>query len=223
MMSEHVVKVLESNFITHDVKRFLVEKPAGYTFVPGQATDVSINLPEWRDQLRPFTFTGLNNREDLEFMIKIYTDHPGVTNMLGRVNDGDELILHDVFGAIQYKEPGVFIAAGSGITPFISIFRDLFRTKKLRGNRLIYSNKTSGDVIMGEELRNMLKDDFINVYTRENVIGFLDRRIDRNFLIDNINDFGQYFYICGPDKFVNDLKEILVNLGADIESLVIEK
>ncbi len=222
-MSEHIVKVIESNFITHDVKRFLVEKPLGYTFVPGQATDVSINLPEWKDQLRPFTFTGLNNWEHLEFMVKIYTDHPGVTNMLARVNEGDELILHDVFGAIQYKEPGVFIAAGSGITPFLSIFRDLYRTKKLRGNRLIYTNKTSHDVIMGEELQTMLKEDFINVYTRENVIGFLDRRIDRDFLIDNIYDFSQRFYLCGPDKFVSDVKNLLVSLGADIDSLVIEK
>ncbi len=222
-MSEHIVKVIESSFITHDVKRFVVEKPEGYTFIAGQATDVSINLPEWRDQLRPFTFTGLNSWPTLEFMIKIYTDHPGVTNMLSRVNEGDELILHDVFGAIQYKEQGIFIAAGAGITPFISIFRELYRTKKLRGNRLIYTNKTSYDVIMGEELETMLKDDFINVYTRENVIGFLDRRIDRKFLIENISDFSQCFYVCGPDKFVTDVQKELTELGADHDSLIIEK
>ena len=52
-MSEYVVKVLEAKFITHDVKRFVVEKPVGYDFVPGQATDISINLPEWKDKLRP--------------------------------------------------------------------------------------------------------------------------------------------------------------------------
>ena len=222
-MAEYIVTVLEANFITHDVKRFLVEKPKGYSYISGQATDVSVNLPEWRDQLRPFTFTSIAAWEHLEFMIKIYTDHEGVTNKLASVNEGDEIILYDVFGAIQYKGEGVFIAGGAGITPFISIFRDLYRTKKLRGNRLINSNKTSEDVIMGEELQTMLKDDFINVYTRENVIGFLDRRIDRKFLIENISDFGQFFYLCGPKKFVNDLKEILMDLGADIESLVIEK
>jgi len=37
----------------------------------------------------------------------------------------DELILHDVFGAISYMGEGVFIAGGAGITPFISIFRYL--------------------------------------------------------------------------------------------------
>src|SRR5437016_5527193 len=125
-MSEHIVKVLKADFITHDVKHFEVEKPAGYTFIPGQATDVSINMPGWKNELRPFTFTGLNEWNYLEFMIKIYTDHNGVTNTLGKVNEGGELILHDVFGAIQYKGKGVFIAGGAGITPFMAIFRSLY-------------------------------------------------------------------------------------------------
>jgi predicted ferric reductase len=62
-------------------------------------------------------------------MIKIYLDHEGVTNKLGSLNAGAELILHDVFGAIQYKGPGVFIAAGAGITPFIAILRSLFKER----------------------------------------------------------------------------------------------
>src|SRR5688572_18194269 len=139
-MNSYIVKVLEASYITHDVKRFTVEKPPGYTFVPGQATDVSINLPEWKNELRPFTFTSLKDQPCLEFMIKIYSDHKGVTDMLGRINSGAELILHDVFGAIQYKGQGVFIAGGAGITPFISILRNLHKKKQIPGNRLIYSN-----------------------------------------------------------------------------------
>jgi ferredoxin-NADP reductase len=222
-MSAFVVKILEANFITHDVKRFVVEKPKGYTFIPGQATDVSINLPEWKDQLRPFTFTSLTKWDYLEFMIKIYDDHQGVTHKLGQINGGSELILHDVFGAIQYKGPGVFIAGGAGITPFIAIFRDLYRTKHLQGNLLINSNKTAADVIIGQELAQMLKQDMINVYTRENVIGFLDRRITRDFLIENIADFSKPMYVCGPDKFVADITAMLLELGATTETLVVEK
>src|SRR4051812_42145137 len=144
-MAEHLVKVLESYFITHDVKRFKVEKPKGYEFVPGQATDVSINQPEWEKELRPFTFTGLREWNHLEFTIKTYPQHHGVTEQLGKINSGAELILHDVFGAIQYKGPGVFIAGGAGVTPFIAIIRDLYHHNNLEGVKLIYSNKTSRD------------------------------------------------------------------------------
>lgn len=222
-MSEFIVKVLESFFITHDVKCFVVEKPEGYDFIPGQATEVSINLPEWKNQMRPFTFTCLREEKYLEFMVKIYRDHNGVTNMLGKTNVGAELIIRDVFGAIKYNGPGVFIAAGSGITPFISIFRDLHKKKLLSGNKLIYTNKTSDDVIMDKELKKLLKEKYAKVFTRENIIGYVGKRIDRNFLIENIVDFNQHFYVCGSTDFVKSITGFLIDLGVNPNALVIEK
>ena len=60
-MEEHIVKIITTEQLTHDVKRFQVEKPKGYTFIPGQATDVSVNTPDFKNKKRPFTFTGLNS------------------------------------------------------------------------------------------------------------------------------------------------------------------
>jgi ferredoxin-NADP reductase len=214
---------LECSYINHDVKRFVVEKPGAYTFIPGQATMISINQPEWRNELRPFTFTSLTDWPYLEFTIKIYEDHHGVTEQLGKTNAGATLLLHDVFGTIQYKGPGVFIAAGAGITPFIAILRDLFNRQMIAGNKLILSNKTSEDIIYGKELYNMLGTDFINVFTREGVIGFRERRIDRNYLIEMIQDFSGNFYVCGPDDFVTDITGYLLSLGATAGSIVLEQ
>jgi ferredoxin-NADP reductase len=222
-MSEHVVKILKTQFITHDVKRFTVERPKGYDFTPGQATDVSINLPGWENNLHPFTFTGLREWKNLEFTIKIYNNPNGMTHQLAKMHAGAELILHDVFGAIQYKGNGVFIAGGAGVTPFIAILRDLYRKRRIKGDSLILSNKTAEDVIMDEEFTHMLGNQFIKIFTRERVIGFLDRRIDRNFLIENIPDFGVHFYICGPDAFVKSIKELLLELGANGDALVFEQ
>ena len=159
----------------------------------------------------------------LEFIIKLYRDHDGVTKMLGTINTGGELILHVVYGTLDYEGPGVFLAAGTGIAPFIAIFRDLYNRNLIKGNRLIYVNKTSQDIIMGEELYKMLKKNFINVLTRENTIGYVGKRIDRKFLIENSNDFGQHFYVCGPDNFVKDITKYLLDLRADADTLVFEK
>src|SRR5687767_6504056 len=126
-MTQQIVKILESSYINHDVKRFIVEKPPAFSFIPGQATDVSINHPDWKDKLRPFSFTSLNEWPYLEFIIKIYDGRNSVTHQLGKTNAGAELILHDVFGTIQYTGPGIFIAGGAGITPFIAIFRALHK------------------------------------------------------------------------------------------------
>ena len=128
---EHIVKILEIEYVTHNVKRFKLRKPNSYKFKPGQATDIVINLPDWKVERRPFTFTSLNDWDTLEFTIKIYDDHNGVTHELGKLHAGDELILHDVWGAINYKGEGTFIAGGAGVTPFIAIFRQLQKMKNL--------------------------------------------------------------------------------------------
>ena len=222
-MKEYIVKIITTEFVTHDVKRFTVEKPKGYTFKAGQATEVSINKPEWKGEKRPFTFTSLNDWKELEFTIKIYEEHNGVTNQMGKLQTGDEIIIRDVWGAITYKEKGVFIAGGAGITPFIAILRQLEADKELKGNKLIFSNKTSADIILKEEFEKILKNDFYTVLTREHVIGFIDRRIDESYLKDTIKNFSQHFYICGPETFVKSIQAILVDLGAKSDAVIIEK
>ncbi len=109
---EAIVKILSVRQVTHDVRSFHLAKPGGYVFEPGQATDVSINKDKWKGELRPFTFTGLAEWPWLELTTKIYPDRHGVTNELGKLQAGDELIIRDPWGAISYKGEGYFIAGG---------------------------------------------------------------------------------------------------------------
>lgn len=220
---EHIVKVLETEYVTHNVKRFKVSKPDSYVYKPGQATDIVINLPEWKEERRPFTFTSLNEWDHLEFTIKIYDDHKGVTNKLGTLQAGDELILHDIWGAIHYKGEGTFIAGGAGITPFIAIFRQLQKDGALGNNKLIFSNRTSNDIILKDEFEEMLDKNFINTLTDEKTEKYDSSRIDEGYLKEKIKDFSQYFYICGPDAMIESIKEILLKLGADKDKIVIEQ
>ena len=114
-MTEYSVKILDIEQLTHDVKRFRVEKPEGYTFKPGQATGVAINTPELKKSKRSFTFTGLNGDPHLEFTIKIYPEHNGLTKDLDTAVPGTELIIGSPWGAIAYKWKGVFIAGGAEV------------------------------------------------------------------------------------------------------------
>lgn len=219
---EHIVKILSVIPVTHNVRSYRLTKPDGYTFTPGQATDVSINRQGWKDQLRPFTFTSLNEWPYLEFTIKSYTDHDGVTNELWKLQAGDELIIRDAWGAINYTGEGYFIAGGAGITPFLAILRQLNKEGKLGRNQLYFSNKTAPDIILKEELDRMLGPSAHYILTREDGSG-ATRHIDKDFLAREITDFSKPFYICGPDKMVSDLTATLAQMGAKPESLVFEK
>ena len=119
-MTQQIVKINSITHITHDVVRIVTEKPHHYNFTPGQATEISINKEGWKNEKRPFTFTCLPQNDYLEFSIKTYPSHKGVTNELLQLKKKDELILHDVFGAIAYKSEGVFIAGGAGVNPFFT-------------------------------------------------------------------------------------------------------
>jgi len=213
-----------TEFVTHDVKRFILTKPRNFEYEPGQGVKMVINEPKWKnEESRPFTPTSLTGDKVLEFKIKKYSARKGVTDKLHSLEAGARLLISDVFGTITYKSPGIFIAAGAGVTPFIAITRQLAREGKLDSNSLIYSNKTPADVICEKELRHYFGLRCIMTCTQESVFGFENRRITKNFLKEKIQDFTQHFYVCGPDSFVKDIKSILKELGASPDSIVFEE
>ena len=219
----HILKILDIQRLTHDVKQYKVEKPKDYSFTPGQATEVAINKGEWKKEKWPFTFTSLPEEPYLQFVIKSYTDHDGMTNQLDHMEVGEELMLDDSWGVIQYKGKGVFIAGGAGITPFIGIFRDLEQRGELPGNTLIFANKATEDVILEAYFRKALGHDFISILEKEQAGGHQNGMIDREFLKAHVKDFTQEFYVCGPDQMVKDISKVLEELGANPESVTFEK
>ncbi len=223
MEMETIVKIRSIAYVTHDVKCFRIAKPSGYMYVPGQATELSVNKEGWKDKRSPFTFTSLPDAPYLEFTIKIYAEHQGVTNQLSLLNEGDELLLRESWGAIEYKGPGYFIAGGAGITPFLSILRDLQRKGEVANNVLFYSNKTEQDIILADELKTILCDKAHFTISRQKESKYDQRRIDADFLKAEVTDFSKYFYVCGPDAMVAAITETLKQLGARADSLVFEK
>ena len=220
---KYIVKIIHIHQVTHDVKCFRFEKPVGYEYQPGHATDVSINKPGLEEEIRPFTFTCLTREPYLEFTIKRYPERHGVTDKLHQLNTGDELIIGDSWGAIEYKEPGYFIAGGAGITPFIAILRTLFVENKTAGNKLFFSNKTAADIIYKEELQKILGENVVFVLTREMNQRYVNGRINEKFIKEQISDFKKHFYVCGPDPMVAELVSDIQNAGASPDVLVFEK
>jgi len=222
-MEKHIVKILNIEEVTHDVKSFKVEKPEGYSFVPGQATDVSVNAPGLRNEKRPFTFTGLNSAGYLEFTIKIYSERNGITNEIGKLKPGSELIIRDVWGDISYKGEGVFIAGGAGITPFISIFRELHFRKKIGTNMLVFANKTKDDIILESEFKWLLGDLFINILSDDMSEGYNHGFITEEFLKTNIPALYNNYYLCGPPPMIVNMLRQLSNLGISKDLITMEK
>ena len=220
---QHRVKIKSIDKVTHDVLKIVTEKPQQYAFTAGQATEVSINKNGWKDEKRPFTFTCLPDDDYLEFTIKTYPSHKGVTNELLQLKKNNELILHDVFGAIAYKGEGIFIAGGAGVTPFISIFRYLQSKNEIGGNKLIFANKTKNDIILEQEFKDMLGSNFINILSDDKTDSYTHGQITEEFLRANIDDLNKKIYLCGPELMMEAIEQQLGNLEVDAKLIIKEE
>ncbi|SLN59473.1 Ferredoxin--NAD(P)(+) reductase (naphthalene dioxygenase ferredoxin-specific) [Aquimixticola soesokkakensis] len=211
--------------VTHDTHHLVFERPEGYAFTPGQATDLAVEVEGWRDQKRPFTFVTLPESDTLEFVIKSYPDHEGVTAQIAKLQAGDHVRIEDAWGAIKDEGAGVFIAGGAGITPFLAILRArLARDGTLDGCKLLFSNKTQADIIEREALVGMagLECHFLVSNQADAGTGVEVGRIDRDYLEAHVGADAAHVYICGPDAMVDEISLILQDIGLPQKRIVTE-
>ena len=220
----NTLKINQIKKITHNVLQIRTTKPSDFNFKPGQATELFINKEGWKEEGRPFTFTSLPEENYLEFVIKTYPDHNGVTEQLLDLKEGDEFLQTDIFGNIYFREPGIFIAGGAGLTPLIAILRN--RHKHGDGNennKLIFANKTAKDIILKDELENMLGSNFINILSDEKTDPYAHGHIDQTFLKKHILNLQQKFYVCGPEPMIESVVNDLKQLGVSDEHIIVEE
>ena len=222
-MKNEPVKIKSIAHATPDVLQIVTEKPSGVAFVPGQATEIFIDKKGWQNEGRPFTFTCLPKDDYLEFMIKTYPERKGVTNELLSLKAGDNLIVNDIFGAIEYKGEGTFIAGGAGVTPFIAIFRNLREKNSLGTNKLIFANKKKTDIILKDEFEKMLGKNFINILSKEKNEKYAYGHISEDFIKKNGTALDSYFYLCGPPPMMNAIEKQLENLKVPADKIVKEE
>lgn len=222
-MKNEPVKIKSIDHVTHDVLQIVLEKPEEVNFVPGQATEIFIDKEGWQNEGRPFTFTCLPSDNYLEFTIKTYPERKGVTNELLGLKAGDTLIVNDIFGAIAYKGEGTFIAGGAGVTPFISIFRDLKSKNAMGKNRLLFANKTEADIILRDEFQEMLGESFVNILSMEKSDKYANGQISEEFIKKNAASLDSYFYLCGPPPMMDAIIKQLKRLGISEDKIVMEE
>jgi ferredoxin-NADP reductase len=216
------IKILSVGHLTHDVLQLVTEKPSDLNFMVGQAVDISLPKQGWEQELRAFTFTSLPEDEHIEFVIKTYPAHNGVTQQLLSSTKGDELLIHDVFGDIRYKGEGIFIAGGAGVTPFIAILKQLEKNNQVGKNKLLFANKTKADIILEDKFQILLGDNFINVLSDEERTGYKHGYITTDLIKKHTDDQTKYFYLCGSEPMMQAVEKQLSSLGISDEFIVKE-
>ena len=130
--------------------------------------------------------------------------------LLDDVNVGDTFQSTSPSGQFYYNplfhgDDLVFIAGGSGITPFMSMIRDVVDRDLGRRIQLVYGNRTSDDIIFNKRIeKRSTRHSNLSVHTvisapeagYNGLTGFITAELIRE-LVGDIN--GKMFYICGPE------------------------
>ena len=209
------VKILEKKYLNYNVIRFCIQKPYGYTHKPGQAIELSIDKPGYELAIAPFTITNLNSDPYLELIVKINPEVNSLTYGLSVLAIGETLQITEPWDSYNYKGPGVFIVAGTGITPFLPILKELEAKDDdmLKEHVLLYGNRTREDILFYRKLKKVLGENCIHILSRSKSRNSIFGRINIDILQQYVHDLHQFFYICGPRHFETDITKQLVSMG----------
>lgn len=205
--------VLNKTWITHNVFQLSIEKPSSFIYQLGQAVEIA--LYKGTEFLKgPFTITSIYEKDDdLQFIIKAYPEHHGISIALSKLKVHDTVFITEPWDSFSYNGTGIFIAAGSGITPFVPLLRLLKEKNKIEGHSVIFANRRERDIILNKELNEILGNRIHNVLSRDHFTKYIYGRIDYDLLSSKINTTYQNFYLCGSKTFLGSIKKDLLKLG----------
>jgi len=113
----------------------------------------------------------------------------------------------------------VFLAAGIGVTPFLSIMKDYANKNIKKEIDLYYTNKTFQDVAFYGDINNLTKNKPWRVHyyltqskTKHELISKYQRIKVSDLKKDLTNLKNKDYYICGPISFVSDIRKQLIKL-----------
>lgn len=214
---QYTERIVSLDWLAHNVVHLKISRPAGFIYEAGDAVELQVDAQE----PGAFTMTSLPDEDALEFMIRVYKEHHGKTEALSLLKVGDEVSISEPFNTFQPKENAVFLAGGTGITPFIAIMREMHLQGTLIGCDLIFCNSTRQDLFLEVELRRMLGAHFHNVITKDNGDADYYGTIDEVYLRNHIGDLSRPVLVCGPPAFDEAMAQMLKGIGVEQEHIAL--
>lgn len=200
------------------------ELKTAYSFVAGQYITLKLTL-DGQEIRRAYSICSSPNSGELRIAIK------SVKSGLFSKFANENLKVGDILEASQPEGRFTFepnadrlknyagFAAGSGITPVMSILKSVLESEPNSTFVLVYGNKSPEETIFYNELHDLqlkyLGRFFVHyVYSQVKIENELFGRIDKsavNFVLNNKHKEKEFdtFYLCGPKEMINLVTTVL--------------
>lgn len=211
-----------------------------FSFQPGQYLTLRAEI-DGQAVRRPYSICSALGEPELRIAVKHvengrFSSYANTDLAVGgavdvMVPDGRFTVAVDASAAHEY----VCIAAGSGITPILSVVRSVLEGELQSRIKLFYGNRDSANIIFREALedlkdRYMARLELFHVLSRvQQDVALFDGRIDgervRRFVDEGLIQPSQVdgFFLCGPGDLIETVSSALKSLGVDEQKINFER
>ncbi len=230
----HTLTVKDIRKETNDCVSVALSVPeslqADFTYLPGQYITFKKNIDNTEEIRRSYSVCSAPYEQELRVAIKAvpegkFSNYANTQLTIGEAIEVMTPTGHFTYDATDSKNKNyIAFASGSGITPVLSILKELLNANSGNTFTLVYGNKNLASIIFKETLEALK-----NIYTNQlQVIHVLSRerlevdlnygRIDNdkcNQLFEKLLDIHKYdeAFLCGPESMILSVKDYLVQNG----------
>jgi len=232
----YIAKLEGRHEVAERTMAFQFEKPAGFTFKPGQYMDITlVNPPETDREGNSRTFSIASAPQEETLMIATRLRGSAFKRVLRTIPLQSEVTIDGPFGNFQlHNNPAraaVFLAGGIGITPFRSIVVRAAKDALPHQIVLFYSNRRPEDAPFLDELLHLQKENanyrLVATMTDmakskrkwEGETGYIDSAMLEKYLKGVP---APIYYIAGPPEMVSGLHSMLNAAGIDDDDIRLE-
>jgi len=194
---------------------FLLSFPRNFNFTAGQVIGITLAKAE---EPRLYSIASGAQQDEVWILYTIKTDGL-LTPQLARVKAGDTIFITKPFGNfICREEKAVWIATGTGIAPFASMFFSGQHQNKV----LIQGNRTKDGLYFSEHFSKQMESNYQPCCSREKRPDCFQGRVtDYLNTLENI-DTRITYYLCGSAEMVVDVRDLLIEKGVPFNNIIAE-
>ncbi len=212
---------------------FEVQDGDEFKFAPGQFISVVDHL-NGKEKTRAYSIASPRNGNRFSLCLNRVPDG-SVSNMMFRLEVGDEILIHEPLGYFTLRHPGrriVFVATGTGIAPFRSILQDHLPRTQPHIN-LLFGTRHENGLLYRDEMEQLAREypsfQYLPSLTRPHEdwtgrTGRVQAHLDEALDLRTPGDlFETDVYICGLKAMVDDVRAELKKRGFDRKQIIYEK
>ncbi len=237
----HPLRIKEIRHETPECVSVLFEIPDqlknGFQFKQGQSLTMRTNIGN--EEVRR-TYSICSSPLDSEVRVAIKKVDGGLFSTFAneQLKPGDSLEVMEPVGRFytdldpSHKKKYLAFAAGSGITPVLSLIKTTLATEPNSSFTLVYGNRSRGSIIFFEELEGLKNKylrrfNLVHVLSRERTetpINYGRINIDKLMELARIIDYEKQdeIFICGPEEMIFSIKAFLEQKEVDKKKIHFE-